>query len=84
MGSDCNLRGGLCRKVSGAVIIMCAMVSYLLLHSRVSTFLRSSLFSLEQFSTLWSDTDTAGSAPHSLNYGADKWIIWAVAVLIEL
>lgn len=35
--------------------------SYLFVHSRVSTFLCSSLFSLEQVSTLWSDSSTAGS-----------------------
>lgn len=35
--------------------------SYLFVHSRVSTFLRSSLFSLEQVSTLWWDRSTAGS-----------------------
>lgn len=34
--------------------------SYLLVHSKLSTFLRSSLFSLEQVSTLWSQRSTAG------------------------
>lgn len=43
----CNIRHRLC--------------SYLFVHSRVSTFLRSSLFSLEQVSTLWWDRSTAGS-----------------------
>lgn len=39
-------------------VVLC---SYLLVPSSDSTFIRSSLFSLEHVSTLWSDSRTAGS-----------------------
>lgn len=41
--------------------------SHLLVPSRFSTFLRSSLFSLVHVSTLWPNTSTAGS-PSDLNF----------------